>query len=785
MTLGLALSNAVSGLNVVQSALATTSNNITNANTEGYNRKIAQNSAVVTAGIGTGASTQLKRVVDDFLVKSIRDQQSATGLVTVRLEYMDRLQAIFGQPDSGSTIMDSLDDFYAKMSNLSASPEQPYFRAQAVDSATTVARRISGITTDLQKMRLEADREIADVTSNLNNALDRLYAVNNALRSSANTSQGQDNLLDQRDAELNTILSYVDLGVTFKDTGEVVLYNRQADVLNGNNRYHFSYVPAGSISSFTDDSGLADLNLIGIRDGEPTGEVIALSTGATSSDYETELVSGRLKGLLEVRDVEIPKMLEQLDSLATGLRDTINAIHNDGAGFPPPQSLTGTTLITNGTAVDFDGSVMIAVTNADGTPPASPYSNDYDRRLRPLTLNFDKIYGAAGWGDPTMGEIAKEINQYYDSPAPRAAFGPLADVRLVAMSDNTTGPFEFDLEMENAGPEGFDVTIVSVEGAAMGDTLTLAGGQMDRTGPTNTYSVAGAGPYSIQVEIQFTDPVTGDVYNDTITYDIPAAASGLRGNRIDATSLAGGTGTPPDGQIIIPDSNARFATAQLVNANGVAISPTDTSTQGYLQIIGNGSGYGIGIAELTSANTVSGRGFSHHFGLNNLFVENTSTVLGSDARNLAVRDDIKSNPNRLSTGSLQRTLQPSGTTVNTVYSYELTIGGNQTVSRLANLQESSIAFGAAGTLPAYSNTATAYASEIYSFVGGIYNNASNDATQQGLLNTTYEERMTGVSGVNIDEELANTVLYQNAYSASARIITVVSTLFDVLLQIRS
>jgi flagellar hook-associated protein 1 FlgK len=56
--------------------------------------------------------------------------------------------------------------------------------------------------------------------------------------------------------------------------------------------------------------------------------------------------------------------------------------------------------------------------------------------------------------------------------------------------------------------------------------------------------------------------------------------------------------------------------------------------------------------------------------------------------------------------------------------------------------------------------------------------------QQDILGKSYDERLSSVSGVNLDEELANTVLFQNAYSASARIITVVSTLFDTLLNIK-
>ena len=44
-----------------------------------------------------------------------------------------------------------------------------------------------------------------------------------------------------------------------------------------------------------------------------------------------------------------------------------------------------------------------------------------------------------------------------------------------------------------------------------------------------------------------------------------------------------------------------------------------------------------------------------------------------------------------------------------------------------------------------------------------------------------EERMAGVQGVNLDEEAANLIQYQQAYSAAARIITVARETFQTLI----
>ena len=85
MTLTLALRTALSGLAATQTALQVSSNNITNVNTEGYSRKDVTFSTrtVNSTGAGVNVAT-VDRVVDEFLIKEIRDQQATIGNLEVR-----------------------------------------------------------------------------------------------------------------------------------------------------------------------------------------------------------------------------------------------------------------------------------------------------------------------------------------------------------------------------------------------------------------------------------------------------------------------------------------------------------------------------------------------------------------------------------------------------------------------------------------------------------------------------------------------------------------------------
>ena len=46
-----------------------------------------------------------------------------------------------------------------------------------------------------------------------------------------------------------------------------------------------------------------------------------------------------------------------------------------------------------------------------------------------------------------------------------------------------------------------------------------------------------------------------------------------------------------------------------------------------------------------------------------------------------------------------------------------------------------------------------------------------------------EAEAASISGVNLDEELANMILLENAYAASARIINTTAEMYDILLSI--
>jgi len=91
--------------------------------------------------------------------------------------------------------------------------------------------------------------------------------------------------------------------------------------------------------------------------------------------------------------------------------------------------------------------------------------------------------------------------------------------------------------------------------------------------------------------------------------------------------------------------------------------------------------------------------------------------------------------------------------------------------------------GIGGTTSPFNGTIDSFARRLVSFQSSQAANAQRDAEAQQIVASSLQDRFDAQTGVNIDDEMSNLLLLQNAYSANARVITTVKQLFDVLMSI--
>ena len=101
-----------------------------------------------------------------------------------------------------------------------------------------------------------------------------------------------------------------------------------------------------------------------------------------------------------------------------------------------------------------------------------------------------------------------------------------------------------------------------------------------------------------------------------------------------------------------------------------------------------------------------------------------------------------------------------------------TPGSNANATALANLQNANIVDG---------QNPISYYSNLVFQVGNDTSTASNQLSGENLLVQQLQDQVNSISGVSLNEEGSNLILYQTAYNAAARVAGVVANLFQTVI----
>jgi flagellar hook-associated protein 1 FlgK len=104
------------------------------------------------------------------------------------------------------------------------------------------------------------------------------------------------------------------------------------------------------------------------------------------------------------------------------------------------------------------------------------------------------------------------------------------------------------------------------------------------------------------------------------------------------------------------------------------------------------------------------------------------------------------------------------------------VGDNRNARLLGALQTTNILDNKSATFQ------SSYA-ELVSYVGNKAREVQVNGQAGAALLTQATESQQSVSGVNLDEEAANLIKYQQAYQAAGKVMQIAGTLFDTLLSI--
>lgn len=176
---------------------------------------------------------------------------------------------------------------------------------------------------------------------------------------------------------------------------------------------------------------------------------------------------------------------------------------------------------------------------------------------------------------------------------------------------------------------------------------------------------------------------------------------------------------------------------------------------------------------------------------NNLYTATTDANLNTTNSGLNATNDANhffANVNIASGVDNSATIEVNPSlTANPALLYNGISGVDPTISSTiaANLS-SNLTFAAAGNFATpITTTLSGYGAQIIGQTATSAAAATQNNTYQSQLKTQIQNQLQAVTGVNLDQELANLTVYQNAYGASARVISTIQTMFDALMNVSS
>lgn len=345
MSLTSILSSAGAALTTAQYQIAVSQTNVANADDASYSRKTVSTTATTqTLAVSTATVT---RAADAYLAKAVDKTAAVDGRDAVIDTYMQSYDASLGSVDGGDDVSSLLTAFQTALTSL-ASSSTTATKASAVSAASSLASSIQSLSDEIQSLRSQANLEIGETVDTINSTLETIKALNDQIVSTTASGGDVSDLEDRRAAAVTTLSSLMGVSTYTTSDNRVVVYTSGGEQLLGASVAKLSYEASSSLSASV------------VYPGAIAGVTV------NGKDITTSLTSGKLGGLISLRDDILVGEQEALDQLASTLIDLVNTAANSGSASPPPNSLTSTETVSGTDAFSATGSVRVAVTNSSG-----------------------------------------------------------------------------------------------------------------------------------------------------------------------------------------------------------------------------------------------------------------------------------------------------------------------------------------------------------------------------------------------------------------------------------
>lgn len=411
-------STGLSGLNAAQNALATTSNNISNVFTPGYNREVTILGESSTGSNGVQVN-DVQRQFNYYVAAQLNAATSKSSALATYANQVGQIDSLLADREAGLAPL--MQNFFSSMEDLASAPSDPAARQGVLGSMDTLSAQFRSFDGYLQDMQQGINGQIADEVTQINNTTEQLAGLNREIAlARARSGEAPNGLLNQRDRLVNELSQRMDVQLNIQDgkTYNISLPNGQP-LVAGTEHFKLETMDSPADSQRT---------LLGYRDS--AGTLVALD--------EDTVTGGSLGGLMDFRAETLDKTQNQIGQLAVSLAVGLNAQHRQG--------------------LDLDGEPGGDLFSI-GTPQV--YANGHNDGSAEATATFDEAnIDALRAADYTVRVVA-------DGPDSASGF------EVVRKDTGETVEASFDSDSGTLSFGGVSVAFDGLGGAKRGDSFEI------------------------------------------------------------------------------------------------------------------------------------------------------------------------------------------------------------------------------------------------------------------------------------------------------------------------
>lgn len=464
MSYGL-LSLGVQGVRAAQSGLGVVGNNITNVNTPGYTRQVAQFTSMEEGGV---LQDQVQRIADQYINARLWSDNSRFEAAQAYEQLSSQLDNLMASDSTSLAV--KMDDYFAALQAANDDPISLTNRELFLAEADALVRRYHDLHDQVSNMRETINTRIRELTSEVNVSAGDIADLNDRIRIAEASGKDAFELKDQREEAIKELSALVDIQVSEQSNGELSIFvgNGQPLVV-GMSAYQF----AASQNDF-----------------DPTRFDVTVNIAGAETNITEMIKGGELGGLLTYRRDTLDRSQNELGRLAIIFADTMNAQHEKGIDYDGEM---GERLFNDVNAANLidgrlrslygtEGSVSIAdASKLQASDYELAFTGGNDFRIK--RLSDGAIWTSRDFTSVADGSVANDGDLFYDPANGRISFqldgfrvdadarGPFVSTEKLMISPVKTGADDIQLNITN----GRDLALaspVTVAKSSSGDGST-------------------------------------------------------------------------------------------------------------------------------------------------------------------------------------------------------------------------------------------------------------------------------------------------------------------------